>query len=96
VVLGLSDDDFFRLTPRAFHLLLDQQQHITQRTELLNGILCSTVANYSMARGKTPAKSTDFMPSYWDAKATQPKRMRKPTAKQLEAQVRKAFSIFNK
>jgi hypothetical protein len=90
VVLHLTDDEFFSLTPRQYHLLLDQHQRITEHDELLTGIIASTVANFSMARLEKPTNAADFMPSVL-AKDNQPKKLRKPSAKVLAAKVRAIF-----
>ncbi len=88
-MVGLTDDEFYSLTPRQFHLLLEQYEHKVEHTEMLAGIISSTVANWSMGSPKKPLSHTDFMPSQWAKE--KPIRHRKPTAKQLAARVRAAF-----
>jgi hypothetical protein len=63
VVLGLTDQQFFDLTPRQFHLLLDQHRERTKHEEWMVGILAATIANFSGHPPKEPLKPTDFMPS---------------------------------
>lgn len=63
VILGLSDRQFYALTPRQFHLLVDRHRERTKHQEWMTGILASTMANFSMSPPKEPLKPTDFMPS---------------------------------
>ena len=60
--LRLSDEEFFRLTPRQFHLLLARHREHAEHQQFLVGILASTVANFSMSAPKTPLTPADFMP----------------------------------
>jgi hypothetical protein len=84
VLLGLTDEEFFHMTPRQFHLLLEQYRHKTEYAEMLNGLVCSTVANWSMSAPKKPLTHVDFMPSAW-LKGTKEKkkRVRKLNAEQV-------------
>ena len=71
VDLGLSREHFWKhSTPRTIKLLLDRKQivskHEDQYREFLMGVLASTVANFSMTRGKEAYKPSDFMPSEWN------------------------------
>jgi len=67
VRLGLTSDEFFRLTPRQLRVLADkdwermesQQEH----AELLIGILAAATVNHSFCRPKEPKAPADFMPS---------------------------------
>jgi hypothetical protein len=83
MVLGLSDDEFFDLTPRQFQLLQNRHKEITVHEELLYGILATTIANFSMGRPDPPRIPSDFMPSEWQQKKHEPKKRRN---KKKEAQ----------
>jgi hypothetical protein len=67
VHLGLTDRQFYALTPRQYHVLLDQHrecvEHQDYHRELLTGIIASTVANFAMGAPKKPLSPRDFMPS---------------------------------
>jgi hypothetical protein len=63
VELRLSADQFFRLTPRQLHILMDRYRECVQHREWMTGLLCSTVANWSMGAPKTPLRPSDFLPS---------------------------------
>jgi len=51
------------MTPRQFHLLIDQHRERVEHQELLAGIIASSVVNYSMGAPKRPTCPADFMPS---------------------------------
>jgi hypothetical protein len=93
VHLGLSDDQFYCLTPRQFHLLLDQHREQVEHQELLSGIIASAVANWSMGAPKKPLAPADFMPSRRDREEKSPRLNRKRIADNvrsfLQGQVRK-------
>jgi hypothetical protein len=61
--LGLSDLDFFSLTPRDYHLLLDRHNLKLEYHERLHGILCAAVVNTAYRTTKEPMSYEDFMPS---------------------------------
>jgi hypothetical protein len=73
-VLGLTDAEFFDLTPRAFQLLQIRHKEITVHQELLNGVLASVVANFSMGRPDPPRIPSDYMPSEWQNVKRKPRR----------------------
>ena len=85
VSLGLSDKAFYALTPRQFHLLVDQHRERVEHQELLTGILASTIANWSMGAPKEPLAPSVFMPCRARAR-----RERKPrlNRKQIAVDVR--------
>jgi len=92
MILHLSDDEFFALTPRQFHILLDRHKENIQHQELQTGILAAVFANYtvnwSMNRPKKSVsfKPSDFMPC--EMKKTPKKRQtKKAKQKQAEAQM---------
>jgi len=59
----LTDREFYRLTPRQFHLLVDQHRERIQHQELLTGILASEIANRSMRPPDKWLPPSHFMPS---------------------------------
>lgn len=59
----MTAEEFFRLTPRQFHLLIDQNRERTEHQELLTGIIASAVANWSMCAPKRALAPAHFMPS---------------------------------
>ena len=61
--LHLTDAEFFALTPRQFHLLLDRHREMTEHQEFLAGIVASAVANFSLGAPKQPLRPKDFMPT---------------------------------
>jgi hypothetical protein len=70
VYLGLTSEDFFRLTPRQYHLLMaryrDRREHEEFRLELIAGIISHTVATFA---GKTLKDGAslhyqNFMPTF--------------------------------
>jgi hypothetical protein len=63
VNIGLSDEEFFSLTPRKYKLLRLRHEELESKKELLNGLLCSVVANFSANGVEEPLSAFDFMPS---------------------------------
>lgn len=63
VILGFTEEGFFRKTPRQFHLLLDQHRERMEHQELLAGIIASEVANRSQRHPEKWVVPFDFMPS---------------------------------
>ena len=70
VTLRLSDEEFYALTPRQFAILRKFHGYEVRHRELLNGLVCSTTANYSMGAPEKPLKAADFMPSQWSVEAS--------------------------
>jgi len=64
-VLHLTDEEFWSITPKQFHLLLDKHEQQVEHQELLFGQLTSTVINWGFCRPEQPAKPRDYMPSQW-------------------------------
>jgi len=89
-VLGLSDGDFYSLTPRQFYLLLEQAEQEREYKEFLFGQLCAVMGNYSTTQLKEPLKPSDFMPSKWLDKPKL-KRIRKPKQDPFIADKVRAF-----
>jgi hypothetical protein len=91
--LGLTDDEFYSLTPRQFHLLLEEHQHVVEHQEMLFGIVASTVANWSMHGVKKPLSHTDYMPSQWmKEKVITRTRKERQKPKILAAKIRVLFA----
>jgi hypothetical protein len=91
VHLRLTDREFFSLTPRQFHILLDRHHERSHHHEWLAGMIASTVANFSMGAPKEPFKPGDFMPS--EAKGSPIVRRRRIT-KGLRAEVADSVRAF--
>jgi hypothetical protein len=87
--LGMSTDEFFRLTPRQFDLLMQQHRERVEYEEYMAGLLAATVANFSMGAPKKPLEPADFMPSRRQKART--KRERPP--RQLIAQNIRCFLL---
>lgn len=87
--LKLAADEFWSLTPRQYAALRKYHRYDVQHRELLNGMVCSTTANFSMCSPQKPLSPKDFMPSWSDSK---PARNRKPTRKQIAQKIWAAFS----
>jgi hypothetical protein len=83
---GLTDDDFFRLTPRQFHLLTDRHAERTQHQEYLFGILAAVAVNHSFNPPKKATVPGDFMPSLAkERQRRKPRENRKAIANHLRA-----------
>jgi len=92
VVLHLTDDEFYSLTPRQYHALLDQHEHQRAFHEFLFGQVCSTVANWSMASPKEPLQPRQFMPSEWSKEEpVRKKSTRKADPQALADKIRLLF-----
>ena len=61
--LRLSDAEFWALTPRQFHLLVARHREESEHQQYLAGLICSTIANFSLGRPKRPLVPDDFMPA---------------------------------
>jgi hypothetical protein len=79
VRLGLTTEQFFRLTPRQLRVLADrdheflemQREHI----ELLAGIITANTVNYSFCHPKHAKAPADFMPSRMGKSRSAPKAL---------------------
>jgi len=83
VHLGLTDVEFYRLTPRQYDLLVDRHRERTDHLELLSGIVAAAVANWGMRAPKKPLTAADFMPSRFT-----PKREKRSDKQQEAANIR--------
>ena len=88
MLLGLSAEEFFRLQPRQFYLLLNQWREVRNHQELLAGIVAAELRNRSYYRSEKWAIPRDFTPSYQGAKSDRPKRR---SRKQIAQDVRNFF-----
>lgn len=61
------------MTPRQFHLLLDRHREKVEHQELLNGIVASAIANWSMHKLPKPLSAADFMPSRFGRREEEPR-----------------------
>jgi hypothetical protein len=59
--LALSDAEWLNMTPRMLHALRKRQIQHQQREELLNGLVCSTTANFSFCRPDKALNPEVFM-----------------------------------
>ena len=82
--LGLSEQEFYSITPRQLDALAKRKEYETRHTELLFAQLTSYLINFSTVRPKEPVKPADFMPSEWAKEKPQPKRVRITAAKRRE------------
>lgn len=60
--LGLSEGEFWRMTPRQLDLLSKRHRAHREWAELLNARLMAVVVNYSFCAPKEPVSAADFMP----------------------------------
>jgi hypothetical protein len=74
--LHLTNDEFYRLTPRQFDSLLKRHREQIEHEELLAGIIASVVVNFSLGAPKTGTKPADFMPSQWRTNVQKPRNER--------------------
>jgi hypothetical protein len=93
MILGLTDDEFFRLTPRQFHILLNRHKEVIEHQELLAGIVACVTANFSMGRPDPPREPQDYMPSQWAQKNTKKKRKPKDVV-ELDILTEKSKSLM--
>lgn len=91
-VLHLTDEEFYALTPKQFHLLLDQYEYrVIQQQEFLFAQLTAVVVNYGYCRPRYPALARDFMPSMYGVKV---KKLNVHSPKHQAKLAAQAESIF--
>lgn len=88
--LGLTSREFFDLTPRQYHLLLDQDRARLKHDEWQTGILAAAIVNWSMSRPEEPVKPSDFALPLLRSDLARSKRKR-IDRKKIAAQIRAAF-----
>jgi hypothetical protein len=70
--LGLTEEEFWRMTPRQLSALLKRHKREHERQEFLFAQVVSNTVNFSMCRPKQPVTPKQFMPSQWRKKESQP------------------------
>jgi len=85
--LGLSDEEFFDITPLQFEYLTKRYEQERDTLDFRAGIVASTVANCNRGKGQKAFKPKDFMPDYGgaDSKATKGPNQMKMMAMTLNA-----------
>jgi hypothetical protein len=83
--LGLSDGEFFDLTPREFDILLKRHNQLLEHTELQTGIItsniCNFIANWSM---HPPKKGLELVPHDFMASKVKDRVVVKPDPNQKQ------------
>lgn len=62
--LGLTEERFWRMTPRQFAWLCDRQREEMAHHELIGAWITTAVKNHSMCPPEKPAELLDYMPSH--------------------------------
>ena len=98
MVLGLSDEEFYRLTPHQYYVLLKRHENLHKdrrwHAEWLTGVLASTIVNWSMGAPKEPWQPKDFpLRLLRDKDDLKPKRINR---KRIAAQIRATLDGWNK
>jgi hypothetical protein len=62
--MGLSDEQFWNLTPPQFAALSERHEELTEIADHRAGIICSTIANTRIGPDDEPFTARMFMPSY--------------------------------
>jgi hypothetical protein len=86
-VLGLTPDQFYALSPRQLHLLIDRHWERVRHQELLAGIISAEIRNNSQFRPTKAAIPRDFMPYCWDSKPKRTRTARKDNLKAFDSWV---------
>jgi hypothetical protein len=86
--LGLTDEQFWRLTPRQYSYLLKRHRQKSEHEELLAAIIARSVVDFSFCHPAKPSKYADYMPSKWGRKEP-----RGQVIERLKAQFRQAKQI---
>lgn len=85
--LRLTPEQFFGITPRQLHLLLDRHREHVQFDEWRTGLLAAVMANFSLAAPKKPLAPSDFMPSF-QLQQRKPSRRRRPSRTAIASNIR--------
>ncbi len=90
--LGLTDEQFFSLTPRQFSLLMDRHKEREELKEFLSAQVVAAIVNHSFSPPEKEQAPADFMPSL----IFERKRERKTRIdrKQVAADVRSLFAAY--
>ncbi len=93
VTLGLSDAEFYALTPRQEMILLDRHFERVKHQEFLFGQLTARVVNHSQRHYEEDVVPADFMPSEIGKKPK--RRSRKEERERQEAEVMRLRHFFD-
>ena len=61
--LGLTEADFYWITPAQLRALYDRHAQAREHLELLTGILASVTVNFGFCHPEKPMVPVDFMPT---------------------------------
>jgi len=75
--LGLTDDEFYGLTPRQYDALLKRKEYQTWQQEFLFAQLTAFSVNFSLCHPMEPVCIGDFMPSEFAKKKSEPSKTTK-------------------
>jgi hypothetical protein len=89
VILGLTAEQFYELTPRQYHLLLDRHREREKHKEWLAGVVASAVANFGMGAPKEALRPADFPLMLIQDTKPKPKRINR---RRIAAKIREAFT----
>jgi len=92
-VLGLSDREFFALTPRQYHLLLERHRESQKHLQWLTGVIASAIGNWSLGAPKEALQPRDFpLPLLHDGeRKRRPRINRRKIADQIRGEFRRAL-----
>ena len=90
--LGLTTEEFWRLTPRMFHMLYARHREALLHREMVAAFTTAAVINFSMGAPKQPVPPVRFMPNHRDTGRIQPAR--KIDRKAVASGVRAFFAQF--
>jgi hypothetical protein len=91
--LGLSEEQFYRLTPRKLSLLLKHRLLNRQLDEYMLAQLTAVTANFSMCRPKKSFTTQDFMLHPPERVAKSKKIPKKKKRELLSARIHRLFSL---
>lgn len=74
--LGLSEEEFFDLTPLQFTYLTERYEQERESLDFRAGVIAATVANCNRKKGSKAFKATDFMPNYQVQQEKGPNQMK--------------------
>ena len=85
--LGLTTEEFWRLTPRMYHMLFARHREALLHREMVAAFTTAAVVNFSMGAPKQPVPPVRFMPNHPDsgAAATPGRVNRKAVAEGIRA-----------
>ena len=92
VHLGLTDEQFFSLTPRQFSLLMDRHKEREELKEFLSAQVVAAIVNHSFSPPEKAQAPADFMPSLIVERRLE--RKKRIDRKQVAADVRAIFATY--